>query len=343
MNTIEEQIREFARALDRTPARPTSNHSAPNRLWRPGPRLVGTLAAGTLAVGGLVAVGVAMTSTGGSPAPANYAAPIATASITTASCPRAVMTVPPLVGLTEADAVSILVRAGLVPTVVHDQSVAGDGRVTSQVPASLVVVGRATAVEIHVAVAAEPLDATTTTLLTGGPTTTAGTCPAGAVLAPGDVVVPALYGLSRVDAEAALGRLGLVAGVSFVDVSQDATTAGVVAEQGTPYNDIVRTGSTVSIVIGRPVEGELQATTTTLPAKEIPAEATVPSLTGLTEQTAVDLLDEAGLRASITERVVADGDTTDGAVVEQLIQPGTVVPGGSLIGIVVARSQPGQG
>lgn len=265
MNTIEEQIREFARALDRTPARPVSNHSATGWLWRPGPRLVGTLAAATLAVGGVVAVGVAMTSTGGSPTAANDAAPTETSAITTPSpvvpvapvasvagtdCPARV--VPSVVGMSESSAVQALYGAGLVPAVVRDVVPDGDNAVASQSLAPQTSAAAGTIVEIHVAVGPEPGSATTTTVVPFVPEV-ASTDPCPPL---GQVAVPPMIGLSEGQALLLLGEHGLTAAVISVVVADGSPDIGNVIEQTPVAGATTPVGASVRLVVAIPAQDD---------------------------------------------------------------------------------------
>jgi serine/threonine-protein kinase len=130
------------------------------------------------------------------------------------------VSVPNVVGFTRTDADSTLRAAGFAVTVTEEESTSVDaGEVISQSPSGDTAADPGTTVSIVVA-RAPPVE------------------------------VPTVTGLSRVDAEAALGAEGLAPRVSFSDVSDQAQD-GVVVDQRPAAGSQAAAGAPVRIFVGR--------------------------------------------------------------------------------------------
>lgn len=133
---------------------------------------------------------------------------------------------------------------------------------------------------------------------------------------PSGVVVPALVGLTRSDAAAALAELGL-------DVSTvrrpSASPAGTVLRQDLEAGSMVAPGDRVTLVIAAP-----------LPR--------VPTTVGVARADAVERLEARGFRVITTTRDVTSGP--DGVVLSQSPRGGTPVRPGATVRLVVAHYRP---
>ena len=181
----------------------------------------------------------------------------------------------------------------------------------------------------------------TTVVVTNTPTTpqsTASTTPAPAA---GRIVVPSLVGTSLADAKAKLEQLGLTVATTSVTSGQPAGTivdqapkaGGKVAKRSEITLSVARAATTVST--GTTPTTTSASTTSPTPA---PTSATMPDVSGQTEQAAVTSLNRAGILASLFFVPASDPLGT----VEQQAKPsGTTVPYHSHVQLNISRG-PGQ-
>jgi beta-lactam-binding protein with PASTA domain len=226
---------------------------------------------------------------------------------------------PPGSKVEQGDIVTIIVSDGpaglLVPEVVGQQVADAQG-----VLASNGLRGAVTEVSDEVAPAGEVLrtepDAGGRIGLDGVVTLTVSTGPA-------PRTVPPIVGEDLIASLVALGRSGLNIG----DITR-------VYQAGQPENRVLETNPAPGTQLPRnmPV-----AITVTGP----PPKATVPSIVGLSQSTAVSLLERAGLAAEPITRSVPAGDPQVGRVLSQNIPPfGQVGPGTTVQFVVGAAAAP---
>lgn len=177
----------------------------------------------------------------------------------------------------------------------------------------------------------------TTTVVTGA--APAGSGSSGAQ----PVAVPQVVGLTRQAAVIKIGSAGLR---PRIEVRTTGPHDGLVAEQRPPSAQRAAPGSAVTLLLDPPITTTpnqktapakpappQQTTTTTaapVPAPRQPAQATVPDVTGRSEQSGVDALAKAGVLASLV--FVPSADDL-GTVEAQSKQPGTSIPAQSHVQI----------
>ncbi len=134
---------------------------------------------------------------------------------------------------------------------------------------------------------------------------------------PAVVRVPRLIGKSVEEATAALQTDGLVLGDVKEDFSED-VEEGTVMEQSPDRGEEAPGGSTVEVIVSQG-----------------PPPVTVPDVTGLEEDTAIDSLEAQGLRVETKQDY---SDRVDrGLVISQSVRPDDIVGKGSRIKIVVSQ------
>ena len=134
------------------------------------------------------------------------------------------------------------------------------------------------------------------------------------------VIVPTLVGKSESDAVAQLGQLLLV---PQVETREDAAAPGTVIDQSPVAGTPLPPGAVVRIVVSSGAATE---------------EATVPSVQGLSRQAAEEALAAVGLSVSVTE---SPSDSVGaGMVITQSPVPGTVLPKGTRVLIVISKGTP---
>jgi beta-lactam-binding protein with PASTA domain/serine/threonine protein kinase len=131
------------------------------------------------------------------------------------------------------------------------------------------------------------------------------------------ISVPDLVGMTRTQAQAELGNVGLPPG----QVVEAASTR--------PKGEVVRTNPTA----GTSVPAD---TVVVLTVSFGPETATVPAVIGLTLAQAETALNNAGFVPSVVNQVVPADDPAIGRVVASSPQPGTIQPVGSTVTITVA-------
>ncbi|MDH4145307.1 MAG: PASTA domain-containing protein [Acidimicrobiia bacterium] len=134
------------------------------------------------------------------------------------------------------------------------------------------------------------------------------------------VTVPDLVGMTEADARSRLEGLGLRANVTTAEVARG--TGGKVLRHDPRSGAVVNRGSTVTIVVGRDAPG-----------------VTVPNLVGQSESEARSQLKNLGLDASVQYETVARG--TGGKVLRHTPGSGTVVDPRSSVTVVVGQDAPG--
>jgi beta-lactam-binding protein with PASTA domain len=207
--------------------------------------------------------------------------------------------VPPLQGLVEASARSQVERAGFVSAVTYVLAPASAGRVVSQEPAAGTRLLRGRPVALRVGVA---------------------------MLLP--ATVPSVLEQEAAAAEAALVEAGFA--VETGTAVSLAGSAGRVVSQDPPGGTSAIRGTTVRIVVGRPVA----------PAPPTPSAAgatvAVPALVGRTDAEARAALLDLGFRVEI--EILAGPAADAGRVREQSPAPGTPAPRGSTVRLRVGRA-----
>ncbi len=113
---------------------------------------------------------------------------------------------------------------------------------------------------------------------------------------------------------------GLV--VEVRDQVDEVIPAGVVIRTEPPTNTLVDRGSTVILFVSSG-----------------PGQKIVPTLVGVDEGTARNLLDELGFKVSVQFKELPPGDPKDGTVLEQSIATGQLVDKGTTITIVVGQAR----
>jgi beta-lactam-binding protein with PASTA domain len=206
------------------------------------------------------------------------------------------VTVPNVVGMTQANAQSALVNAGLAPSFVNQANSAPKGQAFEQQPAAGGSVAPETVVIVAISTGPAPAPEPTT------------------------VAVPAVIGKTQADAEKALADAKLTSQV----VQSYSTTVpkGTVGQQWPPAGNNVAPGTPVALVVSlgqKPTDGQ---------------NVTVPGVTGMTAAEATQALADVGLVAqSVT---ISDPDAAEGQVIGQLPAANSTVPPGSTVLIGVA-------
>jgi eukaryotic-like serine/threonine-protein kinase len=127
--------------------------------------------------------------------------------------------------------------------------------------------------------------------------------------------VPAVVGQPAAAAQSTLTKAGFTAKTQSVPVNNPAQN-GVVVSQAPAAGTKQKKGTEVTIAVGH--------------------MASVPSVKGLPEATARNVLDKAELKAAVKE--VPANPAQDGIVVDQAPGPGTLQPPGSVVTIAVGRA-----
>ncbi len=176
--------------------------------------------------------------------------------------PPSKVTVPNVVGMTQANAQSALVKAGLAPSFVNQANDAPKGQAFEQQPAS----GESVDPETVVLVA-----------ISTGPEETP---------EPSTVAVPAVIGKTQADAEKALTGAGLTSQV--VQSYSSSVAKGTVGQQWPPAGNKVAPGTPVALVVSmgpKPADGT----------------ATVPDVKGMDADGATQALADVGLVAQAVQ------------------------------------------
>jgi eukaryotic-like serine/threonine-protein kinase len=225
------------------------------------------------------------------------------------------VTVPNVVGQTEAAAVTAIHAQGLDATVTLVPSAKPRQTVVAQNPTAGTKVDQGSAVRLNVSKGrAATTTVTTTQTTTTRTTTTSPTTTAAA----GTVSVPSLIGLGLASALGALERANLRASLKYLPSQKP---AGQVIGQ--------------SPAAGRrvPPLTRVQVNAAEGPNPGNPAQ--VPDVTGEDQQTATTDLQNAGYKVIVVQRHGAGGQS--GSVVEQQPAAGTTVTTGDYVAIYVAR------
>jgi serine/threonine-protein kinase len=141
---------------------------------------------------------------------------------------------------------------------------------------------------------------------------------------PPPVPVPACATLTESDCVSAVSAAGLTPEV--VPEADDAVEEGRVIRTEPAAGTEAEQGSTVRIVVSSG-----------------PGTATVPPVEGLSEQDAVNALEDAGFQVDVVNQPVAPGSPDDGKVISQNPGPNAEAPPGSTVTIVVGDPQPDVG
>jgi beta-lactam-binding protein with PASTA domain len=224
------------------------------------------------------------------------------------------VTVPNVVGQTEAAAVTAIHGQGLDATVALVSSSKPRQTVVAQSPAAGAKVDQGTAVRINVskgqaATTTVTTTRTTTTTTTGATTTTA---------APGTVAVPSLVGQKLASALGALERVNLRASLKYLSSQKPV---------GTVIGQSPAAGRKV------PPLTRVQVNAAEGPNPGNPAQ--VPSVTGEDQQTATSDLQSAGFQVVVVQRRTSSAQS--GSVVEQQPASGTTLATGDFVAIYVAH------
>ena len=200
--------------------------------------------------------------------------------------PTSQVTVPNLVGQTDANAAALVQRAGLVPAASSENSTAPVGQVIRQnpVPGSVVPAGS-----------------------TVGYVVSAGPAP---------VIVPDVLGRADTDAKSVLGNVGLV--MAPTREASNQVPAGVVIRQDPVGGTAVAPGSTVNVVISSG-----------------PAGVVVPDVLGLSEGAAIKQIESVDGLTAVVELVAAPR-VPEGTVAAQDPAGRTTVAPGTKVTIRVA-------
>jgi serine/threonine-protein kinase len=244
-----------------------------------------------------------------------------TTTVVVTTAPRkkpavAKVAVPRVIGMQEAPAIARIASVGLKPREVYRPSSKPKGTVISQRPPEATELAKGKPVTIVV-------DA-------GAP----------------KVAVPALTGKPAADATAALANLGLKAAITKTTSTKP---AGTVVDQVPKANTKLAKGSVVTLSVSQALPSTTATTTsqqqtttapatTTTAAPQQPATATMPNVTGQSEQAAVQAMGQAGILPSI---VFVPAQDELGTIEQQARQPGTTVPFHSHVQIN-ASTGPGQ-
>jgi beta-lactam-binding protein with PASTA domain len=174
-------------------------------------------------------------------------------------------------------------------------------------------------------------NATTTVVVTSPRASTP--APRASTPAPAKVVVPSVLGQPLASAEAKLRAAGL--GVATTDVTSGQTAGTIVDEQPQPGSSTAK-GSTITLAIAKAAASATarttpavastptasSPTTTSAAPPPVPQNATVPDLSGKTEQDAVTALNQAGILPSLFFVPAAD---PLGTVEQQAKAAGTTI------------------
>ncbi len=184
--------------------------------------------------------------------------------------PPSKVKVPNVVGMTQANAQSALVKAGLAPSFVNQANAAPKGQAFEQQPAS-----------------GESVDPDTVVLvaISTGPEETP---------EPSTVAVPAVIGKTQADAEKALTGAGLTS--QAVQSYSSSVAKGTVGQQWPPAGNKVAPGTPVALVISmgpKPADGT----------------ATVPDVKGMDADGATQALADVGLVAQVVQIDDPEADT----------------------------------
>ncbi|MCB0968986.1 MAG: PASTA domain-containing protein, partial [Ilumatobacter sp.] len=153
-----------------------------------------------------------------------------------------------------------------------------------------------------------PQDTVITVVVSGGPDQVA--------------VPPIIIGDSEADARALLesDQYGLL--VTVTTQVDEVIPAGIVISTNPPPNTLVDRGSTVQLIVSSG-----------------PGQVRTPTLVGLSEGQARNLLADEGLGINPQYRVLEPGDPADGTVLEQSIPPGQQVDKGTVVGVVIGQAR----
>jgi serine/threonine-protein kinase len=232
----------------------------------------------------------------------------ATTTVTTATTGPAVVALPKLVGMKEADAVLRLGQLGLQPKEIFKPTAKPTGLVVSQNP-------------------------TATTQLQPGSKVTL-VVDSGAA----KVAVPDVAGKSFADAQSALSAAGFTS--TKTEVTSSAGAPGTVVDEAPPAGSKLAKGSQVTLSVAKkpatttptttaastttPTTTAASTTTpTTTAAAPTPQNATMPDVSGQTESAAVQAMGKVGILASL---VFVPSQDPLGTVETQAKAAGTTVP-----------------
>ncbi len=228
--------------------------------------------------------------------------------------------VPGLIGKSEADALTLLSERELEAEIVHvNDDVAAPGTVIGQDPKSGSEILRGSKVVLRVIEHAGAPD--------GGAPVPGGEDQFPDPELPGDegdlamAVMPDLLGRSMADAELALVELGFTPRFFLVSAA-DRTPNTVIAQDQAPNTELPL-GTEVRIEIAKPIE--------------IPTQARVPYVRGLSEAAAASHLEAFGFGVSIVRKI---SNWPKGRVFSQSPASGSIVGYGSDVTIIVAVKPP---
>ncbi|MEN8233659.1 MAG: PASTA domain-containing protein, partial [Actinomycetota bacterium] len=296
---------------------------------------------------------------GATPSIAVATIPSMTELIASLTAPEKV-TVPDVVGQTEADATAVVTDAGLVATAVEapDDAVPA-GTVISQDPAAdtLVDPGAEVTITVSTGPATVPVpdvvgqtEADANAAITGAGLTVVKTeapddaVPAGSVAAqspaagtlvdpgaevtiavstgPATVPVPDVVGQTEADANAAITGAGL--SVAKVEAPDDTVPVGGVAAQNPAAGTLVDPGAQVTITVST--------------GPDVPSTVPVPDVTGKTANEALSELEAAGFTVQLEEEDSADVE--EGLVIGTNPSAGTEVAPGTTVVVTVSSGPP---
>ncbi len=138
---------------------------------------------------------------------------------------------------------------------------------------------------------------------------------------PAPVAVPSVAGLSVAQASNRLGAAGFEVG-STTEQPSDTVLAGQVIGTDPPEGSTQPPGTTVDLIVSNG-----------------PSQATVPSVVGASEASAINEIESAGFKAKATEQDTTD-PSEDGRVIDQTPAGGASAPPGSTVEVVIGRLVP---
>ena len=137
----------------------------------------------------------------------------------------------------------------------------------------------------------------------------------------GDVAVPAVVGLTQVDASAAIAAAGLAVG-TVSSANSGSVAAGRIISESPVAGAMVAAGSSVALVVSLG-----------------PAGVTVPNVVGQTQASATAALTGAGLTAGAVSTATST-TIASGSVISQAPAAGTSVASGTSVALVVSLGPP---
>jgi eukaryotic-like serine/threonine-protein kinase len=236
------------------------------------------------------------------PAPGVTAEKGATITLAVSNGQKPVL-VPAVVGLDQNAAVQKITAVGLVSQIQNASSTRPKGTVFAQKPPAGNEVDEGSKVTINVSTGSGGGTTTTTTTTT---TTASGSVPA-----------PSVQGLAVTAAARRVNTAGLRPTLTYVDSTEP---AGVVVEQSPAAGTSLRKGAPVRLSVSNGPD----------PA----AAVAVPNVVHKAQSTAATIVRQAGLKVLVLFRKTTNAGQ-DGLVLEQQPAPGTSIPGGSYVALIV--------